>query len=71
MTDGHLFYSATPVLVPLRPAVGPPVALTFDLDETGLDSIDLSGGLFKVSDGATVGLEQGLTDENGSLRESG
>jgi hypothetical protein len=67
--DGHLFYSATPVLVPLRPAVGPPVALTFDLDETGLDSIELSGGLFKVSDGATVGLEQGLSDDNGIIRD--
>jgi hypothetical protein len=67
--DGHLFYSATPVLVPLRPEVGPPVELTFDLDETGLDSIELSGGLFKVSDGATVGLEQGLSDDNGIIRD--
>jgi hypothetical protein len=65
--DGHLFNSATPVLVPLRPEVGPPVELTFDLDETGLDSIELSGGLFKVSDGATVGLEQGLSDGDGQV----
>jgi hypothetical protein len=65
--DGHLFYSATQVLVPLRLEVGPPVKLTFDLSEQGINSITLEGELFKETESGPAPLEKGLTDEQGNL----
>jgi hypothetical protein len=53
--SGHTYFSATPVLVPVRSEVGSPVMLNFDLTEG--ESITLEGELSKLTESGSAALE--------------